>query len=139
MNSKSAEVADLVQKVVNLSFMELVELSSSLADILREKGIEPFPTSVAVSAGAHPAGAEDAGKGAEQAKSLFDVVFTEVDLTKKIAIIKEVRSFTDLGLKDAKDLVESGSGAVIKAGVDAATAQEMKTKLEAVGAKVELR
>jgi large subunit ribosomal protein L7/L12 len=84
---------------------------------------------------AGPAGG-DAG-GAEEEKSEFDVILKSAG-AQKINVIKEVRAITGLGLKEAKDLVEAG-GKAVKEGVDKAEAEEIKGKLEAAGAEVELK
>ena len=82
---------------------------------------------------AGPAG--DAGSAAAEEKSEFDVVLKNAGASK-INVIKEVRGITGLGLKEAKELVEAGGK--IKEGVDKAEADEIKAKLEAAGAEVEL-
>ena len=78
-----------------------------------------------------------AGEAAAEEKSEFDVVLAEAG-SNKIAVIKEVRTITALGLKEAKDLVE-GAPKPLKQGVAKAEAEEMKKSLEAAGAKVELK
>jgi large subunit ribosomal protein L7/L12 len=79
------------------------------------------------------------GAGAEAAeeKTEFDVILKEAG-SQKIKVIKEVRGITGLGLKEAKELVEAG-GKPVKEGVDKAEAEDLKAKLEAVGAEVELK
>ena len=118
----------MVDELSKLSVMEAAELSK----LLQEKW--------GVSAAA-PVAAAVAGGGAEEQKSAekdtFDIVLTEVG-DKKINIIKEVRAATGLGLKEAKDLVE-GAPKEVKAGVPKKEAEEIKAKLEAAGAKVELK
>ena len=100
-------------------------------DILEENGIK----AAAAVAVAGPAAGGDAG-GAE-AKTDFDVVMTSFG-GNKISVIKEVRGITGLGLKEAKELVESAPKAV-KEGVPEAEANDIKEKLEAAGATVELK
>ena len=73
-----------------------------------------------------------------QEKTEFDVILAAVDATKKIAVIKEVRTITGLGLKDAKDLVE-GAPKPVKQGVDKEEAAKIKEALEKAGAKVEVK
>ena len=118
----------MVDELSKLSVMEAAELSK----LLQEKW--------GVSAAA-PVAAVAAGGGAEEQKSAekdsFDIILTEVG-DKKINIIKEVRAATGLGLKEAKDLVE-GAPKEVKAGVPKKEAEEIKAKLEAAGAKVELK
>ena len=82
------------------------------------------------------AGPAGAAAPAEEEKTEFDVVLTEAG-PNKINVIKEVRAITGLGLKEAKDLVEAGGK--VKEGANKADAEELKTKLEAAGAKVELK
>jgi large subunit ribosomal protein L7/L12 len=87
------------------------------------------PVAVAAAAGGGEAAAEE--------KDEFDVVLTDAGASK-INVIKEVRGITGLGLKEAKDLVEAG-GKAVKEGASKAEAEEIKAKLEAAGAKVELK
>ncbi|MEM7731035.1 MAG: 50S ribosomal protein L7/L12 [Pseudomonadota bacterium] len=123
-----ADVKKLAEELVGLTILEAKELNDILKD---EYGIEP--AAAAVMAG--PAGG-DAG-GAAEAKTDFDVVMESFG-GNKIAVIKEVRAITGLGLKEAKELVESAPKAV-KEGVPEAEANEIKEKLEAAGATVELK
>ena len=103
--------------------------------------IKKFETRYGVSAAAPVAVGVAAGAGAAAApaeeKTAFDVVLTEGG-AQKVQVIKEIRSFTTLGLKEAKDLVE-GAPKTLKEGVTKKEAEEIKKKLEAVGAKVELK
>ena len=92
------------------------------------------PAAVAVAA---PAGGGDAGGAAAEEKSEFDVVLKEFG-GNKIAVIKEVRSITGLGLKEAKELVE-GAPKPVKEGVSKDEAEEISKKLEAAGAKAEIK
>jgi large subunit ribosomal protein L7/L12 len=120
----------MVDELSKLSVMEAAELSK----LLQEKWGVSAAAPVAVAAvGGGDAGAAD--KGAE--KDTFDVMLTDIG-DKKINIIKEVRAATGLGLKEAKDLVESAPKA-IKEGVAKAEAEEIKKKFEEAGAKVELK
>ena len=91
---------------------------------------------VAVAAAPGAGGGGDAGEAAEE-KTEFDVILAEAG-AKKINVIKEVRAITGLGLKDAKDLVE-GAPKPVKEGTSKEEAEEIKSKLEAAGAKVELK
>ena len=124
-----ADVAKLAEELLSLTILEAKELN----DILEEKGIKPAAAAVAV---AGPAAGGDAGP-AEEEKDEFDVVLLEAG-DKKINVIKEVRAITGLGLKEAKELVEAG-GKAVKEGAAKAEAEEIKKKLEDVGAKVELK
>jgi large subunit ribosomal protein L7/L12 len=124
-------MADLNKIVEDLSSLTVLE-AAELSKLLEEKW--------GVSAAAPVAVAAAPGAGAEAAveeKTDFDVVLSEAG-SNKIAVIKEVRTITALGLKEAKDLVE-GAPKPLKQGVPKAEAEEMKKSLEAAGAKVELK
>ena len=90
-----------------------------------------------VAMAAAPAGGAAGGAPAAEVKTTFDVVLKETG-TNKIGVIKEVRAVTTLGLKEAKDLVE-GAPKTVKEGATKEEAEEIKKKLEAAGAKVELK
>ncbi|HBZ45631.1 MAG TPA: 50S ribosomal protein L7/L12 [Maritimibacter sp.] len=122
-----ADLKKLAEEIVGLTLLEAQELKEILKD---EYGIEPAAGGAVMMAG--PAG--DAGEAAEE-KTEFDVVLKSAG-GNKIAVIKEVRGITGLGLKEAKDLVEAGGK--IKEGVDKAEAEDIKGKLEGAGAEVEL-
>ena len=122
-----ADLKKLAEEIVGLTLLEAQELKTILKD---EYGIEPAAGGAVMMAG--PAG--DAGGAAEE-KTEFDVVLKNAG-AQKINVIKEVRGITGLGLKEAKDLVEAGGK--IKEGVDKAEAEDIKGKLEAAGAEVEL-
>ena len=121
-----ADVKKLAEELVKLTILEAKELNDILKD---EYGIEPAAAAVV----AGPA----AGGESAAAKTDFDVVMTSFG-GNKISVIKEVRGITGLGLKEAKELVESAPKAV-KEGVPEAEANEIKEKLEAAGATVELK
>ena len=120
-----ADVAKLCEELLALTILEAKELN----DLLEEKGIK------AAAAVAGPAGGGDAPAAEE--KDEFDVVLTSAG-DKKINVIKEVRAITGLGLKEAKDLVE-GAPKAVKEGAPKAEAEDIKAKLEAAGASVELK
>ena len=123
-------MADLNKIIEDLSSLTVVE-AAELSKQLEEKwGV----TAAAAVAAAPAAGAGDAP--AEE-KDEFTVMLTAVG-DKKINVIKEVRAVTELGLKEAKDLVE-GAPKEVKTGVNKKEAEEIKQKLEAAGAKVELK
>ena len=123
-------MADLNKIIEDLSSLTVVE-AAELSKQLEEKwGV----TAAAAVAAAPAAGAGDAP--AEE-KDEFTVMLTAVG-DKKINVIKEVRAATSLGLKEAKDLVE-GAPKEVKTGVNKKDAEEIKAKLEAAGAKVELK
>ncbi len=126
-----ADLKKLAEEIVGLTLLEAQELKTILKD---EYGIEPAAGGAVMMAG--PAGG-DAGGDAGEEKSEFDVILKAAG-DKKINVIKEVRAITGLGLKEAKDLVEAG-GKAVKEGVDKAEAEEIKGKLEAAGAEVELK
>jgi large subunit ribosomal protein L7/L12 len=123
-----ADLEKLVEELSALTVMEAAELST----MLEEKWGVSAAAPVAVAAVAGGAG----GEAAEE-KTEFDVVLASAG-DKKINVIKEVRAITGLGLKEAKELVE-GAPKPIKEGVDKAEAEELKGKLEAAGASVELK
>lgn len=122
-----ADLKKLAEEIVGLTLLEAQELKTILKD---EYGIEPAAGGAVMMAG--PAG--DAGEAAEE-KTEFDVVLKNAG-AQKINVIKEVRGITGLGLKEAKDLVEAGGK--VKEGVAKAEAEDIKAKLEAAGAEVEL-
>jgi len=122
---------DILNAIAEMSVMDVVDLVSAME--------EKFGVTAAAAVAAAPAaaGGGDAGAGAAAEKDEFDVVLADAG-GNKIAVIKEVRAITGLGLKEAKDLVE-GAPKDIKTGVKKEEAEEMKAKLEAAGAKVELK
>ena len=124
-----ADLKKLAEEIVGLTLLEAQELKTILKD---EYGIEPAAGGAVMVAGA--AGGDAGGDAAE--KTEFDVVLKNAGASK-INVIKEVRGITGLGLKEAKDLVEAG-GKAVKEGVDKAEAEDIKAKLEAAGAEVEL-
>ena len=125
-----AALKELGDKIADLTLKDAKALSDYLKD---EHGIEPAAGgAVAV---AMPAGGDDGGGAAE--KTEFDVVLTGFG-DKKIAVIKELRAITGLGLKEAKDAVE-GVPSTIKEGVSKDDAEEAKKKLEEAGASVEIK
>lgn len=124
-----ADLANLVEELSTLTVLEAAELSK----MLEEKWGVSAAAPVAVAA---VAGGADAGAAAEE-KDEFDVVLADAG-GNKIAVIKEVRGLTGLGLKEAKELVESAPKAV-KEGISKGEAEEIQKKLEEAGAKVELK
>tara|TARA_B100001564_G_scaffold251443_1_gene213668 strand:- start:9 stop:383 length:375 start_codon:yes stop_codon:yes gene_type:complete len=124
-------MADLNKIIDDLSSLTVVE-AAELSKQLEEKwGV----TAAAAVAAAPAAGA--AGGAPEEEKDEFTIMLTAAG-DKKINVIKEVRAITALGLKEAKDLVE-GAPKEVKSGVNKKEAEEIKAKLEAAGAKVELK
>jgi large subunit ribosomal protein L7/L12 len=125
-----ADLKALAEQIVNLTLLEAQELKTILKD---EYGIEPAAGGAVMMAG--PAG--DAGGAAAEEQTEFDVILKAAGASK-INVIKEVRAITGLGLKEAKELVEAG-GKPVKEQVSKAEAEEIKGKLEAAGAEVELK
>ncbi len=126
-----AEVKELAEQLVNLTIKEANELAQLLET---EYGIKPAATAAVAVAGG-PAGGD--GAPAEEAKTEFDVILKAAG-AKKIAVIKEVRAITGLGLKEAKALVDEAPNPV-KEGVPQEEADQIKAKLEEAGAEVELK
>ena len=122
-----ADLKKLAEEIVGLTLLEAQELKTILKD---EYGIEPAAGGAVMMAG--PAASAEAA----EEKTEFNVVLVEAG-ANKINVIKEVRGITGLGLKEAKDLVEAGGK--VKEGASKADAEEVKKKLEAAGAKVELK
>lgn len=125
-------MADLAKIIDELSSLTILEASELVKQLEEKWGVSAAaPVAVAAAGGAAPAAA------AEEEKTEFDVVLADAG-AQKINVIKEVRAITGLGLKEAKDLVE-GAPKPVKEGVSKAEAEELKAKLEAAGAKVELK
>jgi large subunit ribosomal protein L7/L12 len=121
----------ILDGISELSVLELSELLKEFEDRFGVTAAAPAAVAAAPSAGGDGAGAE------EEAKSEFDVVLTSAG-DKKIQVIKEVRSLTSLGLKEAKDLVDSAPKPVLEK-VNKDDADKAKAALEAAGATVELK
>ena len=125
-----ADIKKLAEELVNLSVKDVNEL----ADILKEEyGIEPAAAAVAVAGGAAGGGEAEAA----EEKSEFDVILTAAG-GSKLAVVKLVKELTGLGLKDAKEIVDSAPKAV-KEGVAKDEAEGIKKSLEEAGAEVELK
>ena len=124
----ATDIKKLAEELVKLTVLEVNELKTVLKD---EYGIEPAAAAVAVAAG--PA-AEGPAAAAE--KTSFDVVLKSAGAAK-LAVVKAVKESCGLGLKEAKDLVEAGGK--VKEAAAKAEAEDIKKKLEAAGAKVELK
>ena len=133
MGEIMADLKKLAEDISKLSLVDAVELKNILKD---EYGIEPAAGGAVMVAGAAGgAGSADGASGGEE-KTEFNVILKAAG-DKKINVIKEVRTITGLGLKEAKDLVEAG-GKPVKEGVPKDEAEEIKKKLEEAGAEVEL-
>ena len=120
---------DILEAVGAMSVMELNDLVKAFE--------EKFGVSAAAMAVAGPAGGAAAGGAAAEEQTEFTVVLSEFG-SNKVAVIKAVREITGLGLKEAKDMVDSAPKPV-KEGVSKADAEEAKKKLEAAGTKVEIK
>ncbi len=128
----SAKLKEIVKTIEGLTALEISELVKALEDKFGIKAAAPMAGMMM------PMGpAAGAGAAAAEEKTAFDVVLKEVG-ANKIAVIKEVRGATNLGLKEAKDLVEAAPKTV-KEGATKEEAEDLKKKLEAAGAKVELK
>jgi large subunit ribosomal protein L7/L12 len=125
MEKQMADLKKMAEDIVGLTLLEAQELKTILKD---EYGIEPAAGGAVMMAG-------PAEGAAEEEKTEFDVILKSPGASK-INVIKEVRGITGLGLKEAKDLVEAGGK--IKEGVSKEEAEDVKGKLEAAGAEVEL-
>ena len=124
-----ADLKKLAEEIVGLTLLEAQELKTILKD---EYGIEPAAGGAVMMAGP----ADGAGAAAEE-QTEFDVILKAAG-AQKINVIKEVRAITGLGLKVAKELVEAG-GKAVKEQVSKSEADDIKAKLEAAGAEIELK
>jgi large subunit ribosomal protein L7/L12 len=127
-----ADIKAIAEQLVNLTIKEANELAHILES---EYGIKPAAAAVAVAAA--PAAAAASAAPAEEEKTEFTVILKNAG-ANKIAVIKEVRALTGLGLKEAKDLVD-GAPSTIKEGLSKEDANTYKEKLVAAGAEVELK
>ncbi len=126
-----ANIKDFAEQLVNLTVKEVI----ALADILKnDYGIEAAAAPVAVAV-AGPAAGADTDAPAE--KTEFDVILKSAG-AQKLKVVKKVKELTNLGLKEAKDIVD-GAPSVIKEGASKDEAQALKTELEAEGAEIELK
>lgn len=125
----AADLDTLVEQLSGLTVIEAAQLSKKLE--------EKWGVSAAAPVAVAAAGGGAAAAPAAEVKTTFDVVLKETG-ANKIGVIKEVRAVTSLGLKEAKDLVE-GAPKTVKEGATKEEAEEIKKKLEAAGAKVELK
>jgi large subunit ribosomal protein L7/L12 len=128
---EKGNIEKIVEMIEGLTALELADLSKALSE---KFGVTPM-AAMPVGAGAPGAGGGEAA--AEEEKTEFDVVLSAIG-EKKLQVIKVVRAITGLGLKEAKDLVESAPKAV-KEGIAKEDADEIKKKLEEVGATIEIK
>jgi large subunit ribosomal protein L7/L12 len=128
-------MADITQEQVvdYLSNMPVIKLAELVKELEGKWGVSAAPAMVAAVGGA----AGGAPAAAAEEKTEFDVILADAG-ANKINVIKAVREITSLGLKEAKDLVE-GAPKAIKEGIGKAEAEDIKKKLEAAGAKVEVK
>ena len=129
----SPKLEEVVKTIEGLTALELSELVKGLEKRFGIQAAAPMAAGMVMGAGAPASGAV----AAAEEKTAFDVVLQEAGVNK-IAVIKEVRAATNLGLKEAKDLVE-GAPKTVKEAVPKEEAEELKKKLEAAGAKVQLK
>ena len=122
-----ADLNKIVEDLSSLSVIEAAELSKLLEEKWGVSAAAPVAAAAPVST----------GEAAAEEKNEFEIMLADIG-SNKIAVIKEVRTITGLGLKEAKDLVEEAPSS-IKKGVDKAEAEELKKSLETAGAKVELK
>ncbi|MBM3290069.1 MAG: 50S ribosomal protein L7/L12 [Candidatus Hydrogenedentes bacterium] len=127
-----SKVQEIVDKVAELSVLECSELVKALEEKFGVTAAAPM-----MMGGMMPMGGGAAEAAVEEAPTSFDVILAEVG-ANKINVIKEVRAVTGLGLKEAKDLVD-GAPKPIKEGVSDDEAKDIKAKIEAAGAKVEIK
>lgn len=123
-----ADLAKIVDELSGLTVIEAAELSKMLEEKWGVSAAAPVAMAAAAGGG---------GDAAAEEKTEFDVILADAG-ANKISVIKEVRAITSLGLKEAKDLVE-GAPKPVKEGVAKDEAEELKNKLEAAGAKVEVK
>ena len=128
----SPKLEELAKTIEGLTALELSELVKGLEDRLGIQAAAPMAVGMMM-----PAAGGAAAAAAVEEKTTFDVILKDAG-ANKIAVIKEVRAATSLGLKEAKDLVE-GAPKTVKEAAPKEEAEELKKKLEAAGAKVELK
>ena len=128
----SAKIDSIIEELKTLSLLEASELVKAIEETFGVSAAAPVGGVVVAAAGGAAAAEE------VEEKTAFDLVLEEVPADKKIAILKIVREITGLGLKEAKDVVD-GAPKAVKEGASKADAEDIKKKLEAAGAKVELK
>ena len=126
----SKNIAKILESIEKMTVLEMAELVKALEDKFGVSAAAPMAMMAAPAAG-------DAGGGADEEKTEWDVVLTETG-EKKFQVVKVIRQVTDLGLKEAKELVDN-PGQVVKKEVSKDEAEEIKKKLEEAGAKAELK
>lgn len=129
-----AAVAEIIESLEKLSVLELVELTKAIQE---KWGVSAAPVAVAAGPAVAAPAAAEAAPAEEEEKTSFDVILTAAG-DKKIQVIKVVREVTSLGLKEAKELVDTAPNPV-KQGITKEEAETIKAKLEAEGATVEIK
>ncbi|MBI4559570.1 MAG: 50S ribosomal protein L7/L12 [Candidatus Hydrogenedentes bacterium] len=132
MSETATKLNEIIEQVSSLSVLELSDLVKKLEEKFGVTAAAPM-----MMGGMMPAAAGGGEAAAEEGPTSFDVILKEVG-AQKIQVIKEVRAVTSLGLKEAKDLVD-GAPKPVKEGVAEDEGKQIKEKLEAVGATVELK
>jgi large subunit ribosomal protein L7/L12 len=127
-----ADLEKLVEEISSLTLLEAADFTKMLEEKLGVSAAAQMPMGMMMPAGAGAVAVEE-----EEEKTEFDVVLQEIG-PKKINVIKEVRTLTNLGLREAKELVDGAPSTVIE-GIGKEAAEEAKSKLEAVGAVVEIK
>ncbi|MBR2344481.1 MAG: 50S ribosomal protein L7/L12 [Lentisphaeria bacterium] len=128
--SEENKMEEFVSYIENMTVLELSKLVKTLEERLGVSAAAPVAVAAAAPAAAAAAPAEE--------KTEFDVILAGFEDSKKIAVIKEIRGITGLGLKEAKDLVE-GAPKAVKEGVAKDEADKIKATLEGAGAKIEIK
>ena len=128
--SEENKMEEFVSYIENMTVLELSKLVKTLEERLGVSAAAPVAVAAAAPAAAAAAPAEE--------KTEFDVILAGFDDSKKIAVIKEIRGITGLGLKEAKDLVE-GAPKTIKEAIAKDEAEKIKATLEGAGAKIEIK
>ena len=129
----SATIDSIIEELKTLSLLEASELVKAIEETFGVSAAAPVGGVVVAAAGGGAAAAEEV-----EEKTSFDLVLDEVPADKKIAVLKIVREITGLGLKDAKDLVES-TPKTIKEGLPKADAEAAKKQIEEAGGKVSIK
>jgi large subunit ribosomal protein L7/L12 len=131
-NQNNDPIDDLHNRIQNLKYTDVIKLAMQMKATLKAQGFDP---DACLTPQSNTSGT--ANEDANEEEKSFNLVLSSVG-DKKLKIIQEVRLITSLGLKEAKDLVDSAPGATIKSDLDKEKAQELKAKLESLGAQVTL-
>ncbi len=138
LSSSSPQVEKIFDKILQLDTVEVHLLTELVNEKMGFKQLTQAQREAMVRGGSASSSTKESDQSAEkEEKTAFDVKLTEFDAKSKIKVIKEIRAITGLGLKEAKELVE-GAPKVVKSGIKMEDAEEMKAKLESIGAKVEI-